>query len=51
MIQISKDEAKIIREKMPCVPIRRTTHKYYMEEDRRALSLIKRYRQRGEPKA
>ena len=46
MISITKDEAKLIREKFPSVGIVRTCiqkskrHKYYMTEDLRALKLL-----------
>ncbi len=47
MIQISKDEAKLIRNKMPNAPIKRTVHKYYVEENPCVKRLIKQIRQKG----
>lgn len=46
MIQISKDDAKLIREKMPNVPIKRTVHKYYTEEHPMVMKLLGRSQQR-----
>lgn len=48
MIQISKDEAKLIRNKMPGVPIKRTVHKYYAEERPAVMKLLGRTPQRKE---
>lgn len=48
MIQISKDEAKLIRKKMPTIPIRRTVHKYYAEERPAVMKLLGRSPQRKE---
>lgn len=42
MIQISKDEAKLIRKQLPNVPLKRTVHKYYVEESPIVLTLIGR---------
>ena len=47
MINISKREAELIREKFPQVHIRRTVHKYYMEEAKRAMIFIAKYRRSG----
>lgn len=43
MISISKEETKLVRKYFPYVHIRRTTHKYYMEENRKAMSFLKNY--------
>lgn len=40
MIQVSKEEAKLIREKIPNAPLKRTVHKYYAEEQPAILRLI-----------
>lgn len=48
MIQISKDEAKLIRSKMPDMPIKRTVHKYYAEERSAVMKLLGRTPQRKE---
>lgn len=48
MIQISKDEAKLIRNKMPGVPIKRTVNKYYIEERPVVMRLLGRAQQRKE---
>lgn len=48
MIQISKDEARLIREKMPNAPLKRTVHKYYAEEQPAIMRLIGRAPQRKE---
>lgn len=42
MIQISKDEAKLIRKQMPSVPLKRTVHKYYVEERPAVMKLLGR---------
>lgn len=42
MIQINRQEADKIREKYPEIHIRRTAHKYYVEESLKALILIGR---------
>lgn len=41
MINITKEETKLIRKYFPYVHIRRTTHKYYMEENRKAVEFLK----------
>ena len=41
MVAITKAEAKIVREQCPWVHLRRTVNKYYMEEDRRVIQLLK----------
>lgn len=46
MIQISKEEAKMIRSKFPHVPIKRTVHKYYAEEHPAVMKLLGRIQQR-----
>lgn len=48
MIQISKEEAKLIREDMPDVPLKRTVHKYYVEERPAVMRLIGRMPQSKE---
>lgn len=48
MIQISKDEAKLIRKKMPNMPLKRTVHKYYAEERPAIMRLLGRAPQRKE---
>ena len=48
MIQISKDEAKLIRNKMSDVPIKRTVHKYYAEERPDVVKLLGRVQPRKE---
>lgn len=40
MVCINKKEAKQIRERFPDVHIRRTAHKYYVEEARRVLNYL-----------
>lgn len=51
MVLIDQREKKYIAEKMPQAHIRRTVankskrHRYYLEEDPRALSLLRKYRQ------
>lgn len=42
MIQITKEEAKLIRENIPGVHIKRTTNKWYTEERPIVLKLIGR---------
>ncbi len=46
MIQISKSEAKMIRERIPDAPIKRTVHKYYAEENPAVMKLLGRPQQR-----
>lgn len=41
MVNINKDEAKLIRKYFPYVHIRRTMHKYYMEENKKAITFLK----------
>ena len=41
MISISKEEAKLIRKYFPYVHVRRTMHKYYMEEGKKAINFLK----------
>ena len=45
MIKITKEEAKLVRKYYPNVKISKTVNKYYMEENRRALQLIKESRE------
>lgn len=40
MIQIGKKEAQIVRNEFPHVAIKKTVHKYYMEEDPAAMKRI-----------
>lgn len=47
MINISKREAELIRKRFPQVHIRRTVHKYYMEEAKRAMIFIAKLRRSG----
>lgn len=42
MIQISKDEARMLRQHFPGVAIKRTVNKYYIEERPRVLEFLKR---------
>ena len=44
MISISKTETKLIRKYFPYVHIRRTVHKYYMEENKKAMDFLKNYK-------
>lgn len=44
LIRISQREAELVREKYPNVHIRRTVHKYYMEESKKAMIFISKYR-------
>lgn len=44
LISISKKEAELVRKKFPAVHIRRTVHKYYMEEAKRAMIYINKLR-------
>lgn len=41
MIVIDKHEAELVRKYFPYVHIRRTMHKYYMEENKKAMSFLK----------
>lgn len=43
MIFITEHETKLIRKYFPYVHIRRTTHKYYMEENKKAMEFLKNY--------
>lgn len=43
MIQISKDEARLVRKHLPGISIKRTVNKFYVEEDQRVIELIKRF--------
>lgn len=44
MTNITKEEARLVRKYFPYVHIRRTTHKYYMEENRRAMNFLRTYK-------
>lgn len=46
MINITKEETKLIRKYFPYVHIRRTVHKYYMEENRKAVEFLKNISQK-----
>ncbi len=48
MINISKQETELIRKYFPYVHIRRTTHKYYMEENKKAMEFLKNYNKHKE---
>lgn len=41
MVSITRQEAELVRKYFPYVHIRRTTHKYYMEENRKAVEFLK----------
>lgn len=41
MINITKDQADLVKKYFPYVHIMRTTHKYYMEENSKAVNFIK----------
>lgn len=41
MVSITKEETKLIRKYFPYVHIRRTMHKYYMEENKKAMDFLK----------
>lgn len=41
MIAITKEEAEQIRKYFPYTHIRRTIHKYYMEENRKAVDFLR----------
>lgn len=41
MVEISKNEAKVIREQIPDASIKKTIHKYYAEESPAVLALVK----------
>ena len=47
MIVITRAEKDLIRRYYPGVHIRRTTHKYYMEENPRAIRFLKSQSGRG----
>lgn len=42
MIQISKDEAQMIRKQLPHISIKKTVHKYYVEENPLVISMIRK---------
>lgn len=42
MIQISKDEARMIRKQFPNIHMKRTVNKYYAEERPQLLQFLKR---------
>lgn len=41
MIQVTKEQAKEIRDRFPSAHITRTVHKYYVEEDHKVISYLK----------
>lgn len=43
MINISKEEAQLIRKYFPYVCVQRTVHKYCMEENKRAMDFLRNY--------
>lgn len=43
MVKITKEEARLVRAYFPNIHIRRMTHKYYMEESKKAVAFLKRY--------
>lgn len=45
MIQISKEEAKAIREQVKNANIKKTRHKFYMEESRGAMRVLSKLRE------
>lgn len=47
MIIINSEEVKLVRKYFPYVHIRRTTNKYYMEENPKAVSFLNRNTQKG----
>lgn len=50
MIQISKDEARIVRKYFPKLHMRRTANKYYAEESTALLKLLSRGGERKDVK-
>ena len=42
MIQITKNEARLVRKLLPGVAIKRTVNKYYVEEHHSVLELLKK---------
>lgn len=42
MIQISKIEADYLRTKLKNIPIKRTTHKYYVEDNAAVRAVLRR---------
>ena len=47
MTQITKSEAEAIREYLPEAHIRRTVHKFFVEESRAVLDYLRRLRESG----
>lgn len=43
MIKITQQEAKLVRKYYPYVNITRTVHKYYMDENDKAIRFLKNY--------
>ena len=48
MINITKREAALVRKYFPYVHIRRTTHKYYMEENSKAIAFLEKQKESKE---
>lgn len=42
MIQITKTEANYLRKRLPNAPIKRTTHKYYTEDNVTVRNILRR---------
>lgn len=40
LINISQEQAALVRKRFPNVHVRRTVHKYYMEENPRAMRFL-----------
>lgn len=47
MVEITKDEAKTIRERKPVAKIARTKNRFYMAENRSAMALLESIRNKG----
>ena len=47
MINVTKDQADLVKKYFPYVHIMRTTHKYYMEENSKAVNFINNLNNRG----
>ena len=41
MIQVSKEEMKLLRKRFPWIHATRTVHKYYVEESPKVLAFMK----------
>lgn len=42
MVQISKEQAKLVRKAFPGIHIHRTVHKFYVEENGRLMQYLKK---------